>query len=154
MMLACPVGVYVVDHGGQGCGLARPGRAGHQDKAPLFLGQARDHRRQARGRWPTARSAAPAAAPGPASPAGGRHCSGSGPRPLTESEKSASPVVLNSSSRSGGRTTWTSSSHSSCTDRRERRHPQVAVDAHPRGRTDLDVQVGGALFDDVTEDGR
>ena len=34
---------------------------------------------------------------------------------------------------------------------RERGHPQVAVHAHPRGGTDLDVQVGCPLFDDVTQ---
>jgi hypothetical protein len=42
-----PVGVDVVDHGRQGGGLARAGRAGDQHQAAGLLGQAGDHRGQA-----------------------------------------------------------------------------------------------------------
>jgi hypothetical protein len=39
-------------------------------------------------------------------------------------------------------------------NRGERRHPEIAVHPGPRRRTHLDVQVGRALLDYVSKDGR
>ena len=61
-----------VDHGGDGRGLAGPGRAGDEDEPPRLLGEAPDGRRAGRGRRRTAFPEAPGAAPGPRCPAGGR----------------------------------------------------------------------------------
>ena len=63
--------------------------------------------------------------------------SGTGPRPLAESEKSASPVDLNSSSRSARQDHLDQLFALLGPTGRERRHPQVAVHPGPRGEPTL-----------------
>ena len=147
-----PVGVYVVDHGGQGRRLPRTRRAGNEHQPPVLLCQPCDDRRQAE--------------------LGGCQRTGQHPphdqpgrTPLPEGVATEPPEAVGGKGEIGFSRLLVLCEpvrrHDHLDevlallmlDGRERRHTQVAIDPRPGRGAHLDVQVGRALLNDVAEDG-